>query len=100
MKFGWAALVALAASTQAYGQTPGNPATATEAPTVEVIGIRPVPGLGTPLRDIPAAVQSATARELSEHDARDLADHLGRSFAGINLNDAQGNAFQQNLNYR
>src|SRR5882762_4483231 len=84
----------------AHAQTAANPATATEGSTVEVIGIRPVPGLGTPLRDIPAVVQSATARELSERDARDLADHLGRSFAGINLNDAQGNPFQQNLNYR
>ena len=58
------------------------------------------PGLGTPLRDIPATVQSATARELSERDARDLADHLGRGFAGVSLNDAQGNPFQQSLNYR
>src|SRR2546426_322307 len=84
----------------AHAQTAANPATATEAPTVEVIGIRPVPGLGTPLRDIPAAVQSATAGDLRERDPRELADHLRRSFAGINLNDAQGNAFQQNLNYR
>ena len=65
-----------------------------------MIGIRPVPGLGTPLRDIPAAVQSATARELGERDANDLADHLARHFAGSNVNDAQGNAFQQTLQYR
>jgi len=84
----------------AHAQTAANPATATELPTVEVIGIRPVPGLGTPLRDIPAVVQSATARDLSERDARDLADHLGRGFAGVTLNDAQGNPFQQSLNYR
>src|SRR5439155_8313466 len=58
------------------------------------------PGLGTPLRDIPAAVQSATAGDLRERYARDLADHLGRSFVGVRLNDAQRNAFQQNLNYR
>ncbi len=84
----------------AHAQTAANPATATELPTVEVIGIRPVPGLGTPLREIPAAVQSATARELGERDANDLADHLARHFAGINVNDAQGNAFQQTLQYR
>src|SRR5205807_3692895 len=100
VRCGWAALVAFAACTQAYAQTAGNPATATEGAAVEVIGIRPVPGLGTPLRDIPAAVQSATASELSERDARDLADHLGRGFAGVTLNDAQANPFQQSLNYR
>jgi outer membrane receptor protein involved in Fe transport len=97
---GCAALAAFAASFAAHAQTTANPATATEAHTVEVIGIRPVPGLGTPLRDIPAVVQSATARDLSERDARDLADHLGRGFAGVTLNDAQGNPFQQSLNYR
>jgi outer membrane receptor protein involved in Fe transport len=84
----------------AHAQTAANPATATELPTVEVIGIRPVPGLGTPLRDIPAVVQSVMARELGERDANDLADHLARHFAGINVNDAQGNAFQQTLQYR
>ena len=82
----------------AHAQTAANPATATEGPAVEVIGIRPVPGLGTPLRDIPAVVQSATARELGE--ANDVADHLARHFSGISLNDAQGNAFQQTLHYR
>jgi outer membrane receptor protein involved in Fe transport len=95
---GCAALAAFAASLAAHAQTTANPATATETPTVEVIGIRPVPGLGTPLRDIPAVVQSATARELGE--ANDVADHLARHFSGISLNDAQGNAFQQSLNYR
>ena len=98
MKGGWAALVAFAVSTQAHAQTTGNPATATEGSVVEVVGIRPVPGLGTPLRDIPAVVQSATARELGE--ANDVADHLARHFSGISLNDAQGNAFQQTLHYR
>ncbi|HXM81892.1 MAG TPA: TonB-dependent receptor [Burkholderiales bacterium] len=97
---GWAALAAFAASLAAHAQTTGNPATATEGPVVEVIGIRPVPGLGTPLREIPAVVQSATARELGERDANDVADHLARHFAGINLNDAQGNPFQQTLQYR
>src|SRR4029077_18162044 len=76
----------------------GNPATATEGSAVEVVGIRPVPGLGTPLRHHPAVVQSATARELGE--ANDVADPLARHFSGISLNDAQGNAFQQTLHYR
>jgi iron complex outermembrane receptor protein len=94
----WPALLAvLALDMQAHAQTTGNPATATEGPAVEVIGIRPLPGLGTALRDIPAAVQSADALELS---GRELADHLARSFAGVAANDTQGNAFQTSLSYR
>jgi outer membrane receptor protein involved in Fe transport len=95
-----AALAAFAASLAAHAQTTGNPATASEGPAVEVIGIRPLPGLGTPLRDIPTAVQSATARELNDGGSRDLPEHFSRNFAGVSLNDAQGSPFQQNLNYR
>jgi len=99
VKFG-VAIAALAASLAAHAEAPENPATATEAPAVEVIGTRPLPGLGTPLRAIPAAVQSAKDEELTRSNALDLPEYLGRSFAGVHLNDAQGNLFQQNLNYR
>jgi iron complex outermembrane receptor protein len=77
-----------------------NPATALEMPTVHVIGIRPVPGLGTPLRDIPSAVQSATARDVEQSQPLDVADYLGRSFAGVHLGNSEGNPFQQSLSYR
>ncbi|HET7362155.1 MAG TPA: Plug domain-containing protein, partial [Burkholderiales bacterium] len=77
-----------------------NPATALEMPAVHVIGIRPVPGLGTPLRDIPSTVQSATARDVQQSQPLDVADYLGRSFAGVHLGDSEGNLFQQSLTYR
>ena len=94
------AAVALCAALPAQGQSPANPATAIEAPAVHVIGIRPVPGLGTPLRDIPSAVQSATARDVEESQPLDAADYLGRFFAGVHLGDSQGNRSQQTLTYR
>ncbi|HET9728999.1 MAG TPA: hypothetical protein VFR41_06230, partial [Acidimicrobiia bacterium] len=34
-----------------------NPAEIFELPSVEVVGTAPLPGLGTPLRDVPANVQ-------------------------------------------
>jgi len=67
---------------------------------VLVIGIRPVPGLGTPLRDIPSAVQSSGARELEQSQPLDAPDYLGRSFAGVHLGDTEGNLFQRSLTYR
>ena len=67
---------------------------------MHVVGIRPVPGLGTPLRDIPSAVQSAGARELEEAQPLDVPGHLARSFAGVHLGDSEGNPFQQTLSYR
>jgi iron complex outermembrane receptor protein len=95
-----AAALGLLASVAAQAQSPANPATAIEAPAVHVIGIRPVPGLGTPLRDIPSAVQSTDADEIRAGDAIDVADHLARSFSGVSLNDSQSNPFQQDVVYR
>ncbi len=94
------AALGLLASVAAQAQSPANPATAIEAPEVHVIGIRPVPGLGTPLRDIPSAVQSATARELEQSQPLDVSDYLGRRFAGVHVGDSEGNPFQQTLTYR
>jgi outer membrane receptor protein involved in Fe transport len=94
------AALGLLASLAAQAQTPDNPATAVEAPVVLVIGIRPVPGLGTPLRDIPSAVQSAGAREVEQSQPLDVSDYLGHAFAGVHLGDSEGNLFQRSLTYR
>jgi len=95
-----ALLAAAALCSHARAQAPENPAAATEGPAVEVVGTRPLPGLGTALRDIPSAVQSASAEELLRRDARDLAEGLASDFAGVALDDPVGNRFQHNLTYR
>lgn len=95
-----ALLVAASVSVAARAQAPENPAAATEGPAVEVVGTRPLPGLGTALRDIPSAVQSTTEEDLLRRDARDLPEGLATDFAGVSLDDALGNRFQQNLTYR
>lgn len=85
---------------EAHGQGTGNPATAIEGPAVHVVGIRPVPGLGTALRDIPGAVQSTSASDIGAAQPLDVADPLGASFAGVSLGDSEGNAYQPILNFR
>ncbi|MGH7633725.1 MAG: TonB-dependent receptor plug domain-containing protein, partial [Gemmatimonadaceae bacterium] len=95
----FAALTAFAVL-PAAAQVVHNPATDIEGPAVEVIGIVPVPGLGTALPDIPATVQSAGTEELRGRGARDIVEHMERSFAGATLGSAQGNPFQQDLMYR
>jgi iron complex outermembrane receptor protein len=94
------AACAMLCAVPAAAQAPRNPVTETEGPAVEVVGITPVPGLGTALPDIPATVQSSGAEELRRRDARDLAEHLERGFAGVNLNSATGSPYQQDLQYR
>ncbi len=67
---------------------------------VEIVALRPLAGIGTPLRDIPATVQSLDGDGLNERRPRDLAEDIGRRFAGTHLNDGTGNPFQQDLSYR
>ena len=94
------ALAALAAAAEAHAQATENPATAIEGPAVQVVGVRPVPGLGTALRDIPSAVQSTSASDIGAARPLGVADQLGASFAGVSLGDSGGNAYQPTLNFR
>jgi outer membrane receptor protein involved in Fe transport len=68
--------------------------------TVDVIGATPLPGVDLFLTDIPAPVQTALARDIAASGALDLADFLNRRFAGVHVNEVQGNPFQTDVNYR
>jgi iron complex outermembrane receptor protein len=77
-----------------------NPATRTELPTIEVIGTTPLPGIGTPLEQVPGNVQGATGADISRRQALDLTEFLNRSFDSVHINDAQNNPFQPDLSFR
>src|SRR5712691_9566925 len=55
---------ALAAACLAAGALAQNPAAELEAPTVYVVGTTPLPGVGTPVSQVPANVQTVTDRRL------------------------------------
>lgn len=82
------------------GPQPENPAEALELPTVTVIGTTPLPGLGTPLEDVPANVQSFTSRELSREHHAAATDYLTQNAGSISANAAQGNPFQADIAFR
>jgi iron complex outermembrane recepter protein len=77
-----------------------NPAEALELPTVEIVGTTPLPGLGTPMRDVPANVQIYTSGDLGRQRHTSTADFLEQNAAGITANAAQGNPFQPDINFR
>jgi iron complex outermembrane recepter protein len=77
-----------------------NPAEALEMPTVEVVGTTPLPGLGTPTRDVPANVQIYTSKDLSAQRQTNVTDYLEQNPTGIASNAAQGNAFQPDISFR
>lgn len=69
--------------------------------TEEIVVIGVVPsGAGIDQRKIPFPVQSANASGIEDANALSIADFLRQGFSSINLNDAQNNPMQPDLQYR
>ncbi|WP_085314567.1 TonB-dependent receptor [Derxia lacustris] len=69
-------------------------------PDVVVVAPTPLPGVGIPKAQIPAAVQTAKGADLDASHAPDLSDYLKRRLNGVYVNDIQNNPFQPDVNYR
>jgi iron complex outermembrane receptor protein len=77
-----------------------NPTEAMEAPSVDVVGTTPLPGLATPLRDVPANVQTFGGRDIGRQASGNVADFLAQGPGSVSINSVQGNPFQADINYR
>jgi outer membrane receptor protein involved in Fe transport len=71
-----------------------------ETATVEVVGTTPLPGLGTPLNQVPANVQSATGQQVSEQHNHNLTQYLETNLGSININEGQVNPYMPDINFR
>jgi len=78
---------------------PSNAATAQELPQVVVIANTPLPGLGVPLNEVPANVQTADAREMRRQQVLTVADYLDNNFSGINASGSAANPYQLDVYY-
>lgn len=77
-----------------------NPAEALELPTLDVVGTTPLPGLGTPIRDVPANVQIFTGSDLRKQGQANVGEYLEQNPTSVTVNAAQGNPFQADVNFR
>jgi iron complex outermembrane receptor protein len=68
--------------------------------TVEVIGTAPLPGIGTPLEQVPANVQSFGARDIDRQRTSGVAGFLDANANGVSLASPTGNAFQPDVAFR
>jgi outer membrane receptor protein involved in Fe transport len=66
---------------------------------IDVVGVTPL-GSELDTDDIAANVQTASAAELREQNALDLADFMKRSLGSVFVNEAQSNPLQPDLQYR
>ncbi len=75
-------------------------APAVQLPTINVIGVAPLPGLSVPRDALPYTVQTGTRDDLGSGANGSLAEFLTRSLSGINSSDIQGSPFQAAVTYR
>ncbi|WP_118184315.1 TonB-dependent receptor [Paraburkholderia phosphatilytica] len=96
--FGSVLAVGVPAGVRAQTSPPPTPVT-TLAPIL-VVGTTPLAGVGTPLPLVPADVQTIRGRDIAQQHRESLTDYLDRNAQSIDINDAQGSPFQQDVNYR
>jgi outer membrane receptor protein involved in Fe transport len=75
-------------------------ALAPQATKVDVVAATPLSGTDLPIDEIPAPVQTATARDLDQSGALDLSDFMSQRLSGVHINQNQENPYQPDLNYR
>ncbi len=91
--------VAASAADTNVAVVPSNPATAQELQQVTVIGNAPLPGLGLPMNQIPANVQTADSKDMQRQQTLGLADYLNNNFSGVNVSESADNPLQLDINY-
>jgi outer membrane receptor protein involved in Fe transport len=75
-------------------------ALATQASKIDVVAATPLPGTDLPIDQIPAPVQTASARDLEQSGALDLSDLLNQRLSGVHINQNQENPYQPDVSYR
>ena len=71
-----------------------------QASKIDVVAPTALPGTDLALDEIPAPVQTASARDLQQSGSLDLSDLLNRRLDGVHINENQANPFQPDVNYR
>ncbi|OAI13738.1 energy transducer TonB [Methylomonas koyamae] len=88
----WFSLVPLTAAVAA--ETSGK------LDAVEVVAVTPLQFGGIDVNKIPAHVQTVSADQLQEAQALSLAEYMNRYLGSVNINDAQNNPLQPDVQYR
>jgi iron complex outermembrane receptor protein len=85
----------------AAGSNSSAPTASIILPTVEVVGVTPLPGSGVDIDKVPANVQSFSSQQLYPAGQNDLLPAaVARRLSQVNLNDEQGSQFQPDFVYR
>ncbi|MDX1915148.1 MAG: TonB-dependent receptor [Methylophilus sp.] len=77
-----------------------NKAEAVELGTIDVISITPLKGIGLPIEQVPAAIQTVKEKDLVEQKSLNIGDFINQNLTGVNVNETQNNPYQPDVNFR
>jgi outer membrane receptor protein involved in Fe transport len=77
----------------------GNPAQI-KLQQIDVISTTPLPGIGLPLEQVPANVQTVQDEDLEKQNSLSVADYMQQNLVGVNVNDTQNNPYQPDIQFR
>ena len=77
-----------------------NRAEAIELGTIEVVGSTPLDGLGVPVNQVPSNVQTVKGKDIQNQQSLGVADFMNQNLSGVNINEAQNNPYQPDVNFR
>ncbi|MDP1659225.1 MAG: TonB-dependent receptor [Methylotenera sp.] len=77
-----------------------NRAEAIELGKIEVVGTTPLSSLGVPIDQMPSNVQVVKGKDIQNQQSLGIADFMNQNLSGVNINEAQNNPFQPDVNFR
>ncbi len=77
-----------------------NKAEALELSKIEVVGTTPLPGLGTPINQVPSNVQTGSANDIGGQVSLNLAEYMDNNLGSVNTSNSVGNPYQMDVSYR
>ncbi|OIQ97537.1 vitamin B12 transporter BtuB [mine drainage metagenome] len=77
-----------------------NKAEEIELGKIEVVGVTPLSSLGVPIDQVPSNVQVAKGKDIQDQHGLSIADYMTQNMAGVNINEAQNNPYQPDVNFR
>ena len=101
---GMAALPAIAAEPASQIDQADAAAAAQSRPArakkIEVISTTPLPGIGVPVDEVPANVQSAKSEDMEPQHTQDIADYINTNLGSVTINEGQSNPYMSDVFFR
>ena len=77
-----------------------NKAEVMETGTIEVVSTTPLPGIGTPIDQVPANVQAVSSQSLQQQRSLDVSEYLDTNLGSVSTNNTVSNPYQADVAYR